>query len=179
MGAKRWGLMLVCAVLYLAPLYVCPGMISPNILSFCRPSTEPLAAASYGLYGAFCVFVFTLSAFRRTVDRAARCRVAGVTTCGFFVLVILMYWPNAVWGTAWESRAVVAEAHGVTLLVGLLLWAAFHRKIARSRPLWRRLDPREIVPMGDRRRAVFWHPALALFLHAFAIRTELVWITGL
>lgn len=179
MGAKRWALMLVCAVLFLAPLYACPGMVPRSFHELCRPSAEPVGAALYGVYGALCVFLFTLSAFRTTRDPAARYRVAGVVACGLFLILLMMYWPNAVWGTAWESRGVVAEAHGATLLGVLILWATFHRKLARSRRVWRRLDPWQIVPMGDRRRAVFWHPALALILHAFAVRSELVWITGL
>ncbi|MEQ8603772.1 MAG: hypothetical protein RIB45_10670 [Marivibrio sp.] len=179
MGAKRWALMLVCAVLYAAPLLICPGMVPGRFLALCSPLTEPQAAVLFGLYGSFCVFLFTLSAFRTTPDPATRRRIAGVVAAAFFLLVLVMFWPNAVWETDWEFTGAVAEAHAATFLCVLLLWTALHRKIARSPRVWRRLDPNEIVAMGDRRRAVFWHPALAFLLHVLAARSHLVWITGL
>ncbi|MEQ8603773.1 MAG: hypothetical protein RIB45_10675 [Marivibrio sp.] len=90
-----------------------------------------------------------------------------------------MTWPIVWWGTGWKLEPMVLDTHGATLLGVLILWAAFHRKIARAARLWRRFDPGETVAMGDRRRAIFWRPAFAFILHMMAAMTDLIWITGL
>jgi len=178
MGAKRWCLVVLCTALYLAPIYGCPYSLPPTYDPICKPAALTSAGLVYKLYSALWAVLVVLAAFQHTRDAQTRRRVAVLFSAMFLVLSLVMHWPYFSWGV-FAHRHPETTATTVVIAVGFLLWLALHRRLARWRALWDRLDPQGAAPPEDRRRAAFWHPALALLAHHLAATTDLWALTWL
>ena len=175
MGAKRWYLIALCVALYLLPIHICPWP-SPDFFDpICLTAIHDSAGVIYKLYSTPWMFLVVLAAFHATPDRATRRRIALWVAALFLPIALAMHWPYFLWASFTYQHPEPTIMNENIIACGFLLWLLSHRLLARWRLIWDRLDPSGIVPLSDRRRAIFWHPATALLFHHLAASTDL-WV---
>ena len=158
--------------------HACPYPYEAHQFHVCMTSYSWRAALLYKIASVPFFFLFIWAGFYGTKRRQERVRLCATAATLMFPTTLVMHIPyflfsgSQIYQQPDEMRAFYAVC--LFLLVG---WAACHRMFARWAPLWRRLDPDGVIPPGDRHRAIFWHPAIALFFHQLAATTDLWTIT--
>lgn len=158
--------------------HACPYPYEAHQFHVCMTSYSWRAALLYKI-GSFPFFyLFIWAGLYGTERWSERAKLSGFVAvlmlpATFFMHLLYFLLP----GNAVYNRADLWNAFDLLLLVLLFIWAVRHRTWAERPAFWRRLDPDGVIPPGDRHRAIFWHPMIALFFHQLAATTDLWTIT--
>jgi len=164
--AVNFGLMVVAFGLYIAPMAICAD---PDLSgAVCDPSAFQSAAVVFKIASLPFFFAAVLCCFYSPAPWGDRIRISFWAALATVPAASFMHIPNFISPGMRDGENVVqTRLFYLFLLILLFVWAKLRRPISEWEALWRRLDPNRRISYADRRRAIFWHPAAALFVHEF------------
>ena len=169
---KRWVLVGLFVILYVAAGRICEDNLAWYHNDFCRTLNSSAAVINYNIFYLLIIYLFSLSAFSSGVSFYERSVFFLKSLVFYIVLMSLISTPLFLWGIHHYDHAETVVLIDNIFFLGLLALAVGHFGLVRWPWLWGGRESRDQIPVSDRRRATLWHPIIALVLYWWHMKTD-------